>query len=92
LIDTNNISNKKACISNNSATTTTAAAADSDYKNPIKKVHCVANKLFIVIDQTIAKSLDITENDSWFEQIRTEDGILLRKYQYSLQDLVGGAI
>jgi hypothetical protein len=83
LIDRDNISYKKAC------TTSTTTAAD--YKNPIKKVHCVSNKLFVVIDKTIAKELDISENDTWFEQIQTEDGgILLRKHQYSITELVRG--
>ena len=81
MIDRKNISYKKAC------TVSTNAA---DHKHPIKKVHCVANKLFIVIDETIAKSLDLSGNDSWFEQIQTEDGgILLRKHQYSLNELEG---
>jgi hypothetical protein len=72
LIEKENLSYKKA----STADTTTSA----ECKNPIKKVHCVSNKLFIVIDESIAKSLDISENDAWFEQIQTKDGILLRKY------------
>jgi hypothetical protein len=55
-------------------------AATVNYKNPLKKVHCVANKLFVVIDDSIAKHLEINDNDTWFEQIKTDDGILLRKH------------
>jgi hypothetical protein len=79
LTENDNISYKKASTAN---TTTTTA----DFKNPIKKVHCVANKLFIVIDEEVAKHLNIREYDSWLEQIKTEDGILLRKYH---NDLLG---
>ena len=65
------------------------ANAARDFRNPVKKVHSVSNKLFVVIDETIAKSLDISENDTWFEQIQIEDGILLRKHQCSLRQLEG---
>ena len=68
---------------------TSSIGPAADHKNPIKKVHSVANKLFIVIDETIAKSLDISENDTWFEQIQIEDGILLRKHQYPLNEIEG---
>jgi hypothetical protein len=61
----------------------------ANHKNPLKKVHCVSNKLFVVIDENIAKHLQINENDTWFEQVQTEDGILLRKYHYPLHE--GGA-
>jgi hypothetical protein len=55
----------------------------ANHKNPLKKVHCVSNKLFVVIDENIAKHLQINENDTWFEQVQTEDGILLRKHHHS---------
>ena len=72
--------------------TTTAAALDANHKNPRKKVHFVANKWFIVIDETIAKNLQINDNDTWFEQIKTDDGsILLRRYQYSVNKIEGAA-
>jgi hypothetical protein len=61
-------------------------AVTVNYKNPLKKVHCVANKLFVVIDDSIAKHLQISGNDTWFEQIQTEDGILLRKYSHNMHD------
>ena len=53
--------------------------SDPNQKNPLKKAHCVANKLFVVIDEDIAKHLGISEYDGWLEQILTDDGILLRK-------------
>jgi hypothetical protein len=58
----------------------------SDYKgfnpnNPRKKVHGISNKLFIVIDEAIAKHLGINEVDTWVEQSVTDQGeILLRKH------------
>jgi hypothetical protein len=61
-------------------------AATANYKNPLKKVHCVENKLFAVIDDSIAKYLEINENDTWFEQIKTDDGILLRKYSRDMHE------
>ena len=68
--------------------TTTAAALDANHKNPRKKVHFVANKWFIVIDETIARHLQMDENDTWFEQTKTDDGdILLRRYPSSLNKL-----
>jgi hypothetical protein len=57
----------------------------SDYKgfnpnNPRKKVHGISNKLFVVIDEGIAKHLGINEVDTWLEMIETQNGeILLRK-------------
>ena len=69
-------------ISNNKASYTIAA----NHNNPLKKVHCVANKLFIVIDDSIAKHLQISGNDTWFEQIQTQDGILLRKYSPNMHE------
>jgi hypothetical protein len=52
------------------------------HKNPLKKAHCISNRVFVVIDEALVKRLQINENDTWFEQIQTEDGILLRKHQY----------
>jgi hypothetical protein len=77
--------------STDSIITTTGAALDANHKNPRKKVHFVANKWFIVIDETIAKHLQIDENDTWFEQILTKDGILLRRYPYSTLNKIGCA-
>ena len=45
---------------------------DASRKNPLKKVHYIANKLFVVIDEEIAKHLGISETDSWLEQILTK--------------------
>lgn len=60
-----------------------SSATNMDFntnKNPLKKVHGVSNKLFIVIDEAIANRLGINDLDTWFEQIETENGeILLRK-------------
>jgi hypothetical protein len=78
LIDRKNTSYNKAC------STTTA-----DHKNPVKKVHCVANKLFVVIDENIAKDLQLNENDTWFEQVQTENGILLKIHKISSQQHTG---
>ena len=47
-------------------------------KNPMKKVHCICNKFFVVIDNGIAERFKINDQDTWFEQELTEEGILLR--------------
>jgi len=42
-----------------------------------KKAHCIADKTFVVVDDSIVKRLSISD-DTWFEQELTEEGILLR--------------
>jgi hypothetical protein len=46
-------------------------------KNPPKKAHSISNKIFVVIDDRLVKSLKIDEN-TWFDQEHNEDGILLK--------------
>ena len=48
-------------------------------KNPRKKVHGIYDKLFVVIDEEIAKRLEINGSDTWLEQLEKDGGILLRK-------------
>jgi hypothetical protein len=74
-MDDSSNSNNKAC-----------STAITNHNNPLKKVHYVANKLFVVIDDSIANHLQISENDTWFEQIQTKDGILLRKYSHNMHE------
>jgi hypothetical protein len=45
--------------------------------NPKKKAHCIADKTFVVIDESLVKHLSIND-ETWFEQEVTEEGILLR--------------
>jgi hypothetical protein len=47
-------------------------------KNPVKKVHCISNKFFVIIDNGIAEHYKINDQDTWFEQVLTEHGILLK--------------
>ena len=47
-------------------------------KNPLKKAYRLENKTFVVIDENLVKQLAIDENNTWFEQLSTEDGILLK--------------
>jgi hypothetical protein len=44
----------------------------------LKKVHCLYNKSFVVIDESLVKKLEITQDNTWFEQQATENGILLK--------------
>jgi hypothetical protein len=54
--------------------------------NPIKQAHRISNKILVVIDETLAGKLAIHEYDTWFEQIPTVDGILLKIIRRSRQD------
>ena len=45
--------------------------------NPKKKAHCIADKTFVVIDESLVKRLSI-DDETWFEQEPTEEGIVLR--------------
>ncbi|HEY7082585.1 MAG TPA: hypothetical protein VH500_23080 [Nitrososphaeraceae archaeon] len=47
-------------------------------KNPIKKAHCISDKIFVVIDERLAKNLGINDENTWFEQLQIEDGIVLK--------------
>ena len=45
--------------------------------NPRKKAYCISDKTFVIIDESLVKRLSIND-DTWFEQEVTEEGILLR--------------
>ena len=45
--------------------------------NPKKKAYRIADKTFVVIDESLVKFLSI-DDETWFEQELTEEGILLR--------------
>ena len=45
--------------------------------NPKKKAYRIADKTFVVIDESLVNRLSIND-DTWFEQEVTEEGILLR--------------
>jgi len=47
-------------------------------RNPIKKAHCISDKIVIVLDESLVKLLEIDRYDIWFEQESIHDGILLR--------------
>jgi hypothetical protein len=59
--------------SNNKGLTVGARA-----KNHLKKAHRISNKTLVVIDETLIQELAIDDENTWFEQLRTEDGILLK--------------
>jgi hypothetical protein len=42
-----------------------------------KKAHCIADKIFVVIDESLMKCLSI-DDETWFEQEVIAEGILLR--------------
>jgi hypothetical protein len=46
--------------------------------NPIKKAIRISDKTLIFLDESIVKRLGIDEDNTWFEEIITENGILLR--------------
>jgi hypothetical protein len=45
--------------------------------NPKKKVHSIADISFVVIHESLVKRLSI-DDETWFEEEATEEGILLR--------------
>jgi hypothetical protein len=47
---------------------------------PKKKAHCIADKTFVVIDESLVQRLSIND-ETWFEQEATEDGILLKVWK-----------
>ena len=49
----------------------------STANNPKKKAYCIADKTIVVIDESLVNRLSINDN-TWFEQEVTEEGILLR--------------
>jgi hypothetical protein len=59
-------------------TTTITNSTSAKAKNPLKKLHCISERRFVVIDESLVKSLGIDEENTWFEQEQTENGILLR--------------
>ena len=49
----------------------------SSTNNPKKKAHCIADKTIVVIDESLVNRLSINDN-TWFDQEVTKEGILLR--------------
>ena len=45
--------------------------------NAKKKAYCIGDKIIVVIDESLVKRLSIND-DTWFEQEATEEGILLK--------------
>ncbi len=52
---------------------------------PLKRPHCISNTTFVVIDETLVKRLRIKEDNTWLEQVQTEngDGILMKIRRFS---------
>ena len=50
----------------------------SKAKHPLKKAYSIYNKTFVFIDDSLVKELVIDENNTWFEQEKIENGIMLR--------------
>ena len=44
----------------------------------MKKAHRISNKTIVVIDEILVEQLSIDDENTWFEQIQTEEGILLK--------------
>ena len=51
-------------------------------KGPLKKVHRIANKTFVVIDEALVGPLLINESSTWLEQYAVENGILMRIHRF----------
>jgi hypothetical protein len=44
----------------------------------IKKLHRISNKTLVIIDEAIISRIGIDKENTWVEEIVTEDGILLK--------------
>jgi len=44
----------------------------------IKKLHRISNKTLVIIDEAIINRIEIDKENTWVEEIVTEDGILLK--------------
>ena len=44
----------------------------------IKKLHRISNKTLVIIDEAIISRIGINKENTWVEEIATEDGILLK--------------
>lgn len=51
--------------------------SDTNNKNPIKKCHFLDGKYFIVIDKSVIDRLDLVDDNIYFCQEVTEDGVLV---------------
>ena len=47
-------------------------------KRRLKKAHRISNKTLVVIEETLVQQLSIEEENTWFEQLPTDEGILLK--------------
>jgi hypothetical protein len=52
-------------------------SCSSNTKYPIKKCHYFASKYFIVLDESIVHQLKLSNDDNYFSQEVTKEGILL---------------
>lgn len=50
-----------------------------DFEYPWKKVWKISNNFIVTVDKSIAKKLEIDENDTFLEQRITETGDILMK-------------
>jgi hypothetical protein len=62
----------------NKSLTNDSVTQSFNAKNPLKKAHRISNKTFIVIDEILARRLDINDEDTWLEQEEMENGIIMR--------------
>jgi hypothetical protein len=51
----------------------------------LKKAHCISNKMLVVLDENLVQGLSI-DDDTWFEQLQTDDGILLKLRRLQFTD------
>jgi hypothetical protein len=64
-------------MSNGSFNNKDVTVADT-IKSRLKKAHRISGKTLVVIDEALVKELSIDEENTWFEQVPTEEGILLK--------------
>lgn len=56
-------------------------SANANTNAPRKKAHNIAGRILVIIDESLVKRFSILEDNTWFSQEATDDGILLRIYR-----------
>jgi hypothetical protein len=56
--------------------------------NIVKKAHRISNRTFVVIDEDIVNHLNLDDDNAWFEQVITQNGIEFRIFRFN-SDVLG---
>jgi hypothetical protein len=77
------VNDTHAAATDNNNNIKSSIAAKTKY--PLKRAHRISATTFVVIDERLVRQLGIDENNTWFEQEQTENGIILRIRRHSCE-------